>query len=112
MLEPQLQQPIYRVLFVQNDQMYEVYARYLTEESLMGFIEIEELIFHETKSSLVVDPSEEKLRAEFKDVKRSYIPLHAILRIDEVMKEGVGRMTTADPLDEKQNNVSHLPLKK
>ena len=106
MSESQLPQPIYRVLFVQNDQMYEVYARYLTEESLMGFIEIEELVFHETKSSLVVDPSEEKLRAEFKDVKRSYIPLHAILRIDEVVKEGSARMMPS----EKQGNVSHLPF--
>lgn len=75
-------QPIYRVIFIQNDKLYEIYAKYLTEESLMGFIEIEELVFHETKSSVLVDPSAEKLQAEFKDVKRSYIPLHTILRID------------------------------
>lgn len=104
------QQPIYRVIFIQNEKLYEIYARYLTEESLMGFIEIEELIFHETTSGLVVDPNEEKLRAEFKGVKRSYIPLHTILRIDEVMKEGAARMTSPEKMVEKRGNISHLPF--
>lgn len=105
------QQPIYRVIFIQNDKLYEVYAKYLTEESLMGFIEIEELMFQETTSALVVDPSEAKLRAEFKGVKRSYIPLHTILRIDEVMKEGAARMTSPEKVVAKTGNVSHLPFK-
>lgn len=106
------QQPIYRVIFIQNDKLYEVYARYLTEESLMGFIEIEELIFQDVNSTIVLDPSEDKLRAEFKDVKRSYIPLHTILRIDEVMKEGNAKMTASGKFAEKKGNVSHLPFKK
>lgn len=102
-------QPIYRVIFFQQDKVYEVYAKYLTEESLMGFIEIEELIFKDTKSGLVLDPTEDKLKAEFKDVKRSYIPMHTILRIDEVMKEGVARIKADNP-GEKTSNVSHLPF--
>lgn len=106
MSEQDLQHPLYRVIFVQHDKVYEVYARFLTEESLMGFIEIEELIFQDTKSAILVDPSEEKLRAEFKGVRRSYIPLHTILRIDEVTKEGAAHVTPA----EKRGNVSHLPF--
>lgn len=101
-------QPIYRIVFFQQDKVYELYAKYLTEESLMGFIEIEELIFHDTKSGLVLDPTEDKLKAEFKDVKRSYIPMHTILRIDEVVKEGVARIT--EDASEKKSNVSHLPF--
>ena len=112
MVEQQDQQPIYRVIFAQNDKLYEVYARYLTEESLMGFIEIEELLFSETKSGIVLDPSEDKMRAEFKGVKRSYIPLHTILRIDEVIKEGSAKMTASEKSSEKKGNVSHLPIKK
>lgn len=104
-------QPIYRVIFIQHEKIYEVYARYLTEESLMGFIEIEELIFQETKSDLVIDPTEEKLQNEFKDVKRCYIPLHTIMRIDEVMKEGSARVVDADKPN-KKSNVSHLPFNK
>lgn len=110
MSEQDHQHPIYRVIFLQNDKLYEVYAQYLTEESLMGFIELEELIFQETKSSVVVDPTEEKLRAEFKGVKRSYVPLHAILRIDEVMKEGSAQVTSSDAMRKKRGNVSQLPL--
>lgn len=106
----QQDQPIYRVIFAQNEKMYELYARYLTEESLMGFIEIEELVFEDTLSSVLVDPAEEKLKAEFKDVKRSYIPLHTILRIDEVTKEGIVNLSSSEKI--KKGNVSQLPIKK
>lgn len=105
-------QPIYRVIFMQHEKIYEVYARFLTEESLMGFIEIEELIFQDAKSELVLDPAEEKLRAEFRGVKRCYIPLHTILRIDEMAKEGQSRVTDSDKSDKKASNVSHLPFNK
>ena len=104
-----VQNSIYRVMFMQNETTYEVYAKYLTEDSLMGFIEVEELLFHDTKSTLLVDPHAEKLQTEFKGVKRSYIPLHAILRIDEVAKEGAMQMQPSDKI--KKDNVSHLPLK-
>lgn len=103
-------QPIYRILFYQQDKQYEMYAKYLTEESLVGFIEIEELIFQDTKSDIVLDPTEEKLRAEFKFVKRSYIPFHAIIRIDEVMKEGVARIEPVKGDVKKAGNISHLPF--
>ncbi|OGT25997.1 MAG: hypothetical protein A3I77_03035 [Gammaproteobacteria bacterium RIFCSPLOWO2_02_FULL_42_14] len=106
MTESLKKDPIYRVLFIQNDKQYELYSKYLTEESLMGFIEIEELIFNDTKSGIVVDPTEEKLRVEFKDVKRTYIPMHAILRIDEVSQEGVARIR--DCKKDEKGNVSHL----
>ena len=110
MTESLKKDPIYRVLFIQNDKQYELYSKYLTEESLMGFIEIEELIFNDTKSGIVVDPTEEKLRVEFKDVKRTYIPMHAILRIDEVSQEGVARISDSKSTVSKTSNVSRLPL--
>lgn len=83
--------PLYRVLFVNQDKVLEVYARQIYQSDLYGFIEVEELVFGE-KSSVVVDPSEEKLRQEFQGVKRSYIPMHAIVRIDEVERLGVTRV--------------------
>ncbi len=98
---------IYRIIFYQNDKLYEIYSKYLSEESLMGFIEIEELIFQDTKSGIVIDPSEEKLRAEFKGVKRSYIPMHSIIRIDEVSKEGVAKIKEGT---ENKSNISQLPF--
>ncbi|MFK3617755.1 DUF1820 family protein, partial [Coxiella burnetii] len=68
-------QRIYRIIFSQDEKIYEIYARYISEENLMGFIELEDLLFSEG-NSVVVDPSEEKLKTEFQGVKRSYIPMH------------------------------------
>jgi hypothetical protein len=41
---------------------------------------------------VVIDPSEERLKDEFREVKRTYIPLHSIIRIDEVEKEGAAKI--------------------
>lgn len=84
--------PIYRVIFYNQSQVYEVYARAIYQSDMFGFVELEELVFGE-RSNIVVDPIEEKLKTEFADVKRSYIPVTSIIRIDEVEKEGVGKIT-------------------
>lgn len=85
-------QRIYRVSFLSQGEVYEVYARHVGQGGLFGFVEIEGLVFGE-RSQVVVDPSEERLKTEFKDVRRVYVPMHAVLRIDEVDKEGVSRIT-------------------
>lgn len=79
--------PIYKVVFYNLNQVFEIYARAIYQSEMYGFIEVEELVFGE-RTQLVVDPAEEKLKSEFAGVKRSYIPLHSIVRIDEVEKEG------------------------
>ncbi len=85
-------QPIYKIIFQSRDRLYEIYAHKLSQSALFGFIEIEELTFG-VPSKLVVDPGAEKLASEFEGVKRSYIPLHAVVRIDEVSREGTGKVT-------------------
>lgn len=85
---------VYRVIFQSQGRVYEVYARSVQQSALLGFLEIERLLFGE-KSTVVVDPTEEQLKNEFAGVARSYIPIHAIIRIDEVEKQGAGRITTA-----------------
>jgi hypothetical protein len=67
-------------------------------------VEVEELVFGE-RSALVVDPSEEKIKAEFEGVKRSYLPLHSVLRIDEVRQQGVSKISTFDG-----SNVTPFPV--
>ncbi|MDQ3776557.1 MAG: DUF1820 family protein [Pseudomonadota bacterium] len=62
------------------------------EVGLFGFVEIGDLVFG-TRTSLVLDPAEEQLKSEFTGVGRSYIPMHAIIRIDEVEKEGPVKVT-------------------
>ena len=85
-------QPIYKVVFQNQNKVFEVYARQIFQSDMWGFIEIEEFVFGE-RSQILVDPSEEKLKNEFNGVKRSYIPLQAIIRIDEVDKEGTGKIS-------------------
>ena len=84
--------PIYKVIFYNQDKVYEVYTRYIYQRDMYGFIEVEEYLFGE-RSQLIVDPGEEKLKNELSGVKRSFIPMHSIIRIDEVEKEGVGKIS-------------------
>ena len=88
-------QHIYRVLFQNQGQIYEVYARNIYQSELYGLVEIEDYTFS-NKSQVVIDPSEERLRSEFEGVKRSFVPMHAVIRIDEVEKEGVAKITATD----------------
>lgn len=96
---------IYRISFLSQNTVYEIYAKSIGQADIFGFIEVEDVLFGET-SSLVVDPSEERLKAEFNGVKRSYIPLHAVLRIDVVEKEGAAKIT---PLPHDAGNVTQFP---
>jgi len=54
---------------------------------------------------VVVDPAEEKIKAEFNDVKRTYLPMHSILRIDEVKKQGQAKILALEA-----SNVSQFPV--
>jgi hypothetical protein len=96
--------PIYKVLFLNQGKVYEVYARSVSHGALFGFIEVEELVFG-TRTSVVVDPSEEKIQAEFEGVRRTYLPIHAVIRIDEVDKQGTSKITAADG-----GNVTQFPV--
>ena len=96
---------VYRILFTQADKPFEVYARYISEETLMGFIEVEELVFNES-ASVLVDPAEEKMKLEFSNVKRCYIPMHAILRIDEVVSLSKAKEEAST---KRAGNVSPFP---
>ncbi len=82
---------LYRVIFQTQGETYTVYASDIYQSDLYGFIEVENYLFGK-KSHVVIDPSEEKLKNEFESVRRSYIPLHAIIRIDEVEEEGQAKI--------------------
>ena len=95
---------IFKVVFLNQGKVYEIYARKVSHGSLLGFVEVEELVFGE-RSALVVDPSEERVKAEFEGVRRTYLPMHSILRIDEVLKQGVSKISTAEG-----SNVMPFPV--
>ncbi len=78
---------VYRISFINQGKVYEIYARKVHQGELYGFVEIEDLVFEES-STLLVDPSTEKLKDEFKGVERTIVPIHSIVRIDAMEKEG------------------------
>ncbi|MCC5015938.1 MULTISPECIES: DUF1820 family protein [Legionella] len=82
---------LYRITFANQEAIYEIYARKVCESEMFGFLEVEDFVFGEN-TSLVVDPSEERLKVEFNDVKRTYIPMHSVFRIDEVSKQGAAKV--------------------
>lgn len=96
--------PIYKVLFLNQGKVYEIYARNVSHGSLFGFVEVEKLVFG-TRSTVVVDPAEERIKSEFEGVKRTYLPLHSVLRIDEVEKQGVSKITNVEG-----SNVAQFPV--
>ena len=71
---------LYRVSFVNQGEVYEVYAKSISHGGLLGFVELEQLVFGE-KTALVVDPGEEKLKQAFEGVTRTYIPVHQVLSL-------------------------------
>lgn len=85
---------LYRVSFLNQGQIYEIYARDVSHGGLLGFVEVEKLVFGE-RSAVVVDPAEEKLKTEFAGVERTFIPVHAVLRIDQVKQVGAARVHAA-----------------
>jgi hypothetical protein len=98
--------PLYKITFYNQSKVYEIYARNVHQGAMFSFIEVEKLVFGE-KSTVVVDPTEENLKAEFENVSRTYIPLHSIIRIDEVNKTGTSKVTE---VTDKDNNVMNFPV--
>ena len=97
-------QTLYKVLFMNQGQIYEVYAKQVSHGGLFGFVEVETLVFGE-RTTVVVDPSEEKIKSEFAGVKRTYLPMHSIVRIDEVDKEGTSKISQVEG-----GNVAQFPM--
>ncbi len=95
---------IFKVMFVNQGKVYEIYARKVSHGALFGFVEVEELVFGE-RSSVVLDPGEERVKTEFTGVTRSYLPLQSIIRIDEVRKQGVSKVVALEGA-----NVAQFPM--
>ena len=85
---------IYRVAFINEGEVWELYCKTVCQSGLFGFVELEDFLFGE-KSTVVVDPSEEKLKRVFEGVTRTYVPMHAVVRIDEVEKRGTAGIHVA-----------------
>jgi len=105
---PKQNKAVFRIQFQHRDQLIELYAGGVSQSSMMAFIEVSELIFDQ-KTELLIDPSEEKIKAEFGDVKSTYIPIHSIIRIDEVIKAGSNKIRPLEKHDLAGSRISPFP---
>ena len=103
-MKPAVPRSLYRVSFLNQGKIYEVFVRQVNDQGLWGFVSLEDFVFGQ-KTERVIDPSEERLRDEFSGVRRALIPLHAIFRIDEVSEEGTARIIASEG-----SNVTPLPF--
>jgi hypothetical protein len=78
---------LFRIAFLNHGKVYEIFCSGVCTSSLLGFIEVSGLEF-EDKDSLVVDPTEEKMRDEFEGVEILHLPMHSVLRVEQVRKKG------------------------
>ena len=83
---------IFRIQFVSNGERYELYVKTVRSADIFGFVEIAGFIWN-TQSQLVVDPSHEKLKNEFSGVESCLIPMHNVLRIDQVKQQGCAKIS-------------------
>ncbi len=95
---------VYKVMFLSQGKVYELYAKAVRQGELYGFVEIEDLLFG-SGSGILVDPTEERLKSEFQGVNRSLIPIHAVIRIDEVEQEGQSKIHEIGD----NNNITPFP---
>ncbi len=102
-LRAMVKKNLYRVVFMSQGKVYEIYAREVGQGALFGFVEVEQLVFGE-RTTVVVDPSEEKIKSEFEHVTRTYLPMHSIIRIDEVDKQGASKISKVE------GNVTQFPM--
>lgn len=96
---------IFRISFVNQGKVYQLHAESVRQGDLYGFVEISGPLFDE-HTSMVIDPSEERLKSEFEGVSRLIIPMHAVIRIDEVEKRGQNKILDM----EVNSNVTPFPV--
>lgn len=99
---------LYKISYYNQDKVYELYAKQVYEADLYGFLTIEEIVFG-SQSELVIDPAEEKLKKEFESVKRSFVPMHSVIRIDEVKEQGMCKIRDTNGPN---NSVATFPTKR
>ena len=85
---------LYKVTFLNAGRVYELYARRVGASPLWGFTQVADLVF-DVAEGVVVDPAEERLRAEFADTRVLHLPMQAVVRVEEVDRKGVSAVRDA-----------------
>jgi len=81
------QRTLYKISFHNAGRVYELYARHVAASHLWGYTEIGELVW-DSGDSVVIDPTEERLRDEFGQTRKLHLPMQAVIRVEEVEHKG------------------------
>ncbi|MDI3262494.1 MAG: DUF1820 family protein [Fulvimonas sp.] len=79
---------LYKISFLSLGKCYELYAEHVASSPMWGFTEVAGLVFDPPAPGRVIDPTEERLREEFKDTRVLHLPMQAVVRIEEVERKG------------------------
>jgi hypothetical protein len=82
---------LYKVIFLNHGKVYEIYAKRIAASDLYGFTYVAELSFS-TGDGMLVDPAEEKLKEEFAGTSALHLPMHSIVRVEEVAQGGIAKI--------------------
>ena len=85
---------LYKVTFLNAGKVYELYARRVGASALWGFTEIADLVF-DVGDGVVVDPTEERLRDEFADTRVLHLPMHSVVRVEDVDRKSAATIRDA-----------------
>ena len=83
-LENRTPASLYRIVFQQRDEDCELYAVRVAQGHLPAFLEIEQILFADRAGGHGANAAQERLRNALATVKRCYLPLAHIVRIDEI----------------------------
>lgn len=83
-LENRTPTSLYRVVLQSRDEHCELYAVRIAQGHLPAFLEIEQIVFPDRAPGHGANAAQERLRGALAAVKRCYIPLTHIVRIDEI----------------------------
>ena len=78
---------LFRIAFINHGKVYELFCTGVCTSGLWGFVEVSGLEFGD-KDSLVVDPTDEKMRTEFDGVEVLHLPMQSVLRVEQVKTKG------------------------
>ena len=78
---------MYKVAFFNQGKVYELFCTSVDSSALYGFIELSGLLF-DSEKSVVVDPTEERMREEFAETELLILPVQSVMRVEKVKRRG------------------------
>ncbi|WP_022850062.1 DUF1820 family protein [Limisalsivibrio acetivorans] len=82
-----MKKKLFKITFVNGEkESMTIHASSVNPSSFLGLIEVSDIVFMDS-SDILVTPGDDKIKTEFKNVERTFLPINTIIRIDEVYIE-------------------------